>query len=362
LVAPSSIFQQHRALRWLLPACVAGVTALAAGGVFNAQASSGPLPELSPTALLADVQTADVPGMSGTIVAQMSLGLPELPAMGGNGGRASVGSLLSGSHTMRFWYGGPDRQRVALLGTTDETDVFHNGRDVWQWDSDEHVATHTVLPAGQRVPEQHPAIGEITPQQAAKRALAAIDPSTRVTVAHDGRVADRPAYELVLSPRDSATRVDSVRIAVDGSTKMPLGVQVFARGKSSPAIDVSFSHVSFKTPSASNFDFTPPPGATVRRGLPPSEHAEHRAAAAHLGARKTIGSGWTAIVEYQSTPAQIRQVAGPLVDRLRAVHGGWGNGRLLDSTLFSVLVTDDGRVFVGTVEPSALYAAATTHK
>jgi outer membrane lipoprotein-sorting protein len=356
-VGPASIFRQHPALRWLVPACVAGVTALAAGGMFNAQASSDALPELTPAALLADVQSADVPGFSGTIVSKLALGLPELPALGGSTDRASMASLLSGSHTMRFWYGGVDRQRTALLGTTDETDVFHNGRDLWEWDSDAHVATHTVLPpepaTGRDAPDT-----ELTPQQVAHRLLAVMQPSTAVTVEHDRRVADRSAYELVLTPRDPATRVGSVRIAVDGSTKMPLGVQVFPRGKSSPAIDVSFSHVTFKPPAARNFSFTPPPGARVRRGMV----ADGPLGQALPGRASTIGSGWTALAEYHATPAQVRKLTGPVVNALTAVHGAWGSGRLLDSALVSVLLTDDGRVFAGAVDPSALFAAAAAHK
>ena len=44
--------------------------------------------------------------------------------------------MLSGSHTARVWYAGPTKQRFALLGTLGETDVFHDGTDLWQWDSD----------------------------------------------------------------------------------------------------------------------------------------------------------------------------------------------------------------------------------
>ncbi|MEP7021395.1 MAG: hypothetical protein ABI808_12130, partial [Pseudonocardiales bacterium] len=121
---PASILRQRRALRWSVPTCIAGVIALAAAGVFTAEATSEKLPSKSAAALLADVQSARVTGFSGTIVAQMSLGLPSLPAISGNGGQASLPALLSGSHTMRFWYDGPERQRLALLGTTNETDVF----------------------------------------------------------------------------------------------------------------------------------------------------------------------------------------------------------------------------------------------
>jgi outer membrane lipoprotein-sorting protein len=358
----STILRHHRALRWSVPACVTGVVALACAGVFTAQASPERLPEKSASALLADVQSARVSGLSGTIVAQMSLGLPALPNIGGSQAQASVPSLLSGSHTMRFWYAGPDRQRLALLGTTNETDLFHNGRDLWQWDSDGHIATHTLLPADH--PADHPttsATADLTPQQIADRAIKAITPSTRVTVAANRQVADRSAYELVLTPRDTATLVGTVRIAVDGKTKMPLGVQVFARGSSAPAIDVSFSHVTFKTPAADNFTFTPPPGATVKQGSAAQRPAKPTPDTAP-GTTATIGAGWTAIAEYRTSSAQIAKVAGPLLGQLKAVHGSWGEGRLLSSALLSVLVTNDGRVFAGAVRASALYAAAATHK
>jgi hypothetical protein len=40
------------------------------------------------------------------------------------------------------------------------------------------------------------------------------------------------------------------------------------------------------------------------------------------------------------------------------VSGAWGSGRLLRTSLVSVLITDSGRMFVGAVQPSVLYAAA----
>ena len=50
------------------------------------------------------------------------------------------------------------------------------------------------------------------------------------------------------------------------------------------------------------------------------------------------------------------------LNALTPVSGPWGSGRLLDSKLLSILITNDGRVFAGAVDPSALYAAAATHK
>ena len=40
------------------------------------------------------------------------------------------------------------------------------------------------------------------------------------------------------------------------------------------------------------------------------------------------------------------------------VRGAWGSGRLLRTSLVSVLLTDQGSAYVGAVQPSVLYAAA----
>jgi hypothetical protein len=38
------------------------------------------------------------------------------------------------------------------------------------------------------------------------------------------------------------------------------------------------------------------------------------------------------------------------------VHGSWGSGRLLKTTLLSVLITSKGQILLGAVTPSVLYA------
>ena len=71
---------------------------------------------------------------------------------------------------------------------------------------------------------------KLTPQQAASQALAAIDPTTKVSVDGTASVAGRSAYELVLKPRDTRSLVGDVRIAIDAKTDVPLRVQVLAEG------------------------------------------------------------------------------------------------------------------------------------
>jgi hypothetical protein len=268
------------------------------------------------------------------------------------------------------WYSGPASARVALLGTLGETDVITNGHDLWTWSSRANEATHRTIAgdAAAQPPSSVPGSQSMTPQQVANAALAAIDPSTVVTTAGSARVAGRAAYELVLAPRDTASLVAQVRIALDATEHLPLRVQIFAHGAADPAFQVAFTQISFARPGAEQFRFNPPPGARVTEESAPAPTTKipdtGKADAASAPHATVIGSGWTAVLVArapQSTPTPGGNGGGEipaLLNNLPAVHGTWGSGHLLSGRLFSVLLTNDGRVLVGAVTPQRLFQAA----
>jgi hypothetical protein len=102
------------------------------------------------------------------------------------------------------------------------------------------------------------------PQSAAAQLLKAVGPTTVVGVQRNLYVAGRAAYQLSLVPRSSKSLVGSVLIAIDASRHIPLRVEVLPRGSSTVAYSIGFTALTFGTPAASNFTFTPPPGATVK--------------------------------------------------------------------------------------------------
>lgn len=343
----------------MAPIGVAAAAAIAASGVLSAHATVRHLPKTNPTTLLAEVQTSQIDGFTGTVVSHLSLGLPQLPALSNADSGVSMMSLLSGSHTMQIWYGGLTKQRVALLGATDETDVFRDGRQFWEWNSADRTAVHSVLPAHAATATLPSNAASLTPDQLARQVLDKLDPTTEVQVKSHAAVADRSAYDLVLTPR-TPTRIGSVHIAVDGQTKMPLAVQVYRRGAAQPAIDVAFTSIRYGAPAQRNFAFTPPPDAKVHT----VRHAKHSATAdTHPSAAPAhvhvVGSGWTRVLAAQLPTATARKLDNSsALQMLTPVSGSWGKGRLLDSSLVTVLITSDGRVFTGAVEPSVLYSAA----
>lgn len=526
-----------RRARWAVPAgAVAAVGVVVAGSVLTTASAAPSLPARTPAQLIAAIAASkSAPSaFSGVIVTNSALGLPDLP---GESSGMPISSLLTGSATIDVWYASPAQLRLALPVSLGETDLRVDGAQAWLWDSQTNTATH-ILPsagaAGLRLAVPRAAAGMVsparararlksssssnsawssgpsskvasssrawkvarsssgasssrayqstlhihlaapTPQQVAQRLLAAVGPTTTVGVQSNVTIAGQPAYQLTLAPKNPGSLVGRVSIAVDASNYLPLRVQVFARGAASPAYQIGFTSISFARPAASNFTFTPPPGARVRtirvpggpplgsmpaigpqvtlrvprgkvvrlgslpkggmwvgvkavklpRGAMRHPHIvlpknmskierQHlltalranlaRAQRLHPGAFSLHGSGWSGYAPppsrkfgwyayaplsgdtFPGGPASAARVigtgwlsvavlpaagltgaaggeAGALLRAATPVHGSWGSGRLLRTSLLSVLITSDGKVLIGAVTPSVLYADAAQAK
>lgn len=341
-------------VRWL-PAVVAPVVVAGAVAIpITAAAAPPQLPAKSAAQVLALVAKAkSVSGFSGTVTQTSALGLPEVSSLspGGDSDTGSALETLTGDHTARVWVAGDEKSRVAVLDSTGERDVVRNGDTVWTWDSEKKKAVQVRLEgAAARAPHA----STTTPQEAADELLQRVGPTTTTSVTTAQRVAGRDAYTLSLAPKTDATTIGSIRLAVDAATGLPLRVQAFARGASSPAAEVAFSSISYGTPSADRFAFTPPSDATVQRRTVEALTAAERRAHASSAPRPTVtGEGWTAIAEYDSAPSDA--LTNPTVQRLTTAVDG---GRVLHTSLVNVLLTDDGHVLAGAVPVAALQAAA----
>jgi outer membrane lipoprotein-sorting protein len=363
----------RRRVAWTVPLATAAVIGGAVALPLTAEAGPPSLDSTTPEALLAAMRSADVTALSGQVAETARLGLPALPAQGDS---ASLNwqTLVTGTHTANVAVDGPDRQRLALLGTLAESDVVRNGHDVWTYASSSQQVTHGVLPADRphgatQAPDASDPMAA-TPLGAAQYALGAITPTTGVSMAANTRVAGQDAYALVLTPKQTGSTIGRVVIAVDAQKHVPLRVQIFGPGAGDPVFETGFTAISYDRPSAATFDFTVPAGATVtERQL--GQDAGERPAAGGEGARpaepRVLGTGWTSVVEYapgnDALAALTSAAAGDrstteLLDRLLTVQP---NGdRLLSTALVNVLLTADGRVFAGAVQPSVLQQAAAT--
>jgi outer membrane lipoprotein-sorting protein len=294
-------------------------------------------------------------------------------------------SLATGTHTARVYLDGSNA-RLQVLDRLAERDVYLSEEGAWIYDSAEKAATHVTVDqaALDALKAEAEANGEDaqarledelgaplpTPDEVLDQALAKLDASTDVTVGTDTRVAGREVYELVLEPRDDDTLVGEVSVAIDGENGVPLAASVTARGADDPAFSVAFTDVSFEAPDASVFAFTPPEGTEVTEHVVPVptvaelEQWKAQAESAEQGGAEGMpqpivhGEGWSAVVELPAGEAgaqALRGEASAMVDMLTEPVDG---GRILETSLVTVLLTDDGRVLAGAVTADRLLDAA----
>ncbi|MEV6317226.1 DUF2092 domain-containing protein [Streptomyces sp. NPDC051776] len=410
-VDDAAVPPSRRAARYAVPVAVAGIAAATIGLVPAFAGSGDPdLPEISAEDLIAKVAAADAQHMSGTVKVKTDLGLPSLPGAGSGGGsgffgggedgkgggkggaadpQSKLAQLLSGSHTLRIAVDGPEKQRVSIIDDAAEYSLVHNGSEVWAYDSASNSAYHAKEPEGvgtdgkngdraHRPP--HGDAVDATPQQLAKEVLQAADETTSVTVDGTAKVAGRDAYQLRIEPRQPESTVGEARIAVDAKNGVPLQFTLSPKAGGDPVVYAGFTSVDFSEPDAKTFEFTPPkgtevteqkdePGGAAERGVGvPVEPSAPRGGLPQLPGLGGSGEGWATVVRVKdpdrgSAPrsgkgregSEARSFMDAFGDK---VSGKFGSGTVFSTRLINALVTDDGAVYVGAVDKSALVKAA----
>ncbi|ACZ20140.1 hypothetical protein Sked_01680 [Sanguibacter keddieii DSM 10542] len=394
------------------------VTAAVVAGAFTlpsalASTDTPDLADITASELAEKVASATPVPVSGTVVMTTRLGLPDLNLAQVQG--AGPLDLLGGSSTVRVWSDGDGKARSSLLGDLSEYTVVTDGGSAWTYSSSDDEAVHyAVAPEDQAAldelkasaEELDPAVvGDLpTPQAVAEQALAYADETSEVTVLPATQVAGRDAYQLELSPDSDATLVDRVLVAVDAETSVPLRAQVWStQDPVTPAVEIAFTDISYDTVDPTVFDFTPPPGATTRDVVVPLPETttlpEPGSTTKPEGAPGTrvIGTGWESVVELTDVDLQALISGGAAEEDLRTgLEGTFGSestdqlmtdllgdssdradmttldpqalldqlttdvpeGQLITSSLLTVLLTDDGRVYAGAVPAETLQALA----
>jgi len=372
-----------------VPGTAVAVTAITVAALQIPAAQASPdLPNKTPAQLLASISTdAKVPPMTGTVVETASLGLPQLPQ---TGNATSMTSLLTGSHTMKVYYQDSKHYRLSVPQPSSETDVIANGSTVWLWQSASDSVTEFTgadqASAKKAVPQvtQTP----LTPQQAADQVLAKVGATTLVSVQANVMVAGEPSYELVLAPKDSRSLVGKVVIAVDGKYGVPLRVQLYAKGATSPAFQVGYTALQWVAPAPANFSFTPPKGASVDV-VNEAKSASGSKSPSNTTGFGSYGKSWLTVVAFpqkdlmqgfgttagsssssssssgqqniassnnSGVSVSSQELLSALLGSAKPVHGSWGSGTLVTTSLVSMLMTG-GEVYIGAVQPSVLYSA-----
>ncbi|UVS77072.1 outer membrane lipoprotein carrier protein LolA [Actinokineospora sp. UTMC 2448] len=314
------------------------------------------LPETTPEALVQSVLDADVPALAGTVELTNDLGLP-IP-----------GVPSSDGHMARVFTDGDGRFRLALEGErSGERTIVGDGATTWVWDSkDRSVLRFEGMEHGVT-----PQDGLADPATASRELVELMRKDSTITIDGTARVADRPVYQLVLTPKPTErTLLREVRVSVDEATRLPLRLEVLANGQAEPALSVGFSDFDTGAQDPALFRFTPPAGATVTDGAQGSKHVEGNALLEDLDL-EVVGEGWDTVL-VGKVPTQIMSTPVPsengdetdpmaLLSQFGSeVTGEFGTGYAITTKVGTALVTTDGRVALGAVPQQVLAEALAT--
>ncbi|MGB3443717.1 MAG: outer membrane lipoprotein carrier protein LolA [Actinophytocola sp.] len=318
------------------------------------------LPPVSASDLVASVlDTEALPALAGSVAVENNLGLP-IPGMpaGGDG------------DALQVWSDGTGKGRLAVAGRGGETTIVNDGATVWVWNSSERSVTKVPHKEGSA---ETPLEGKFAdPATAATELVTAMQADSTVAVDGTARVAERPVYQLVLTPKPTEkTLLREIRVSVDSELRIPLQLEVLANGQADPAIRIGFTELSTEQQDPKLFQFTPPEGATVNEQDLPDE-ADGKKVDDWLSQAdfKTVGRGWD-IVATGKVPADALaagegtsgQDPFALLGTFgKKVHGDFGTGYVISASVGTALITEDGRVAIGAVPAQVVTEAIKTVK
>lgn len=226
---PVSVVRRERWWRW----AVAGVVAVLLVAAPLVAGAVGPSGNSIDAGRLRDlVQRSDSVMYDGEAQSTGSLALPALPNL------ADVSALFAGTTTMRAWYAGPGRYRVATLTTAGEHDVYRLPEGEYTWDYGANMLTELAGQPTVRLPRA----SDLLPPELARWILRSA-PGEAVSTLPARRVAGIDASGLRLVPADPDTTIGRVDLWADPVSGLPVRVEVTARGQGNPVLVTGFEAV-----------------------------------------------------------------------------------------------------------------------
>jgi len=250
----------------LVSLVVLAAIALVVGVAVAGADQTDPLPPISAPDLLARMaQTQDVTAVSGDVSWHNGL-FGDLGSVAGSGmAQAPAQSPLTSDGSGRIWVSDAGAKVESQGSGGDQVVVMDKAaRTAWVYDYANNTAkkfdVQGTAPAETSSPA--PSATFMTPQ-AITLYLQQVARFANVEVAGQAKVAGQDAYLLRMTPVAKDSALGYVQAAIDGKTMVPLQLEVYAKGATTPVIKFGFSSVSYGSIDPSTFAFTPPAGTTV---------------------------------------------------------------------------------------------------
>jgi hypothetical protein len=170
--------------------------------------------------------------------------------------------LLQGG-TGRMWLSSTGHMlRLEVQGENGDAQVVVRGNRFWAYDPSSHTVYEGSLPSSSGHASTHesksvPSVARIQSE------LRRVTQHAVLSGAIPGDVAGQAAYSVRMSPRRGGGLLGALQLGWDAVRGVPLRFAVFARGNSTPVLELTATNVSYGKVAGSAFSVSPPSGAKV---------------------------------------------------------------------------------------------------
>jgi outer membrane lipoprotein-sorting protein len=297
----------------LISLVVLAAVALVVGVAVAGAGQTDPLPSITAPELLSKMaQAKDVTAVSGEVAWHNGL-FGDL-SQASNMAHLPAQSPLTSSGSGRIWVSDAGLRVESQGSGGDQVMVVNKTeRTAWAYDYAQNTVKKVVVtgsaPAETPAPAQSATM--LTPEAIALF-LQRLSLVADVTVAGQTKVAGRDTYQLRFTPTATDTALGYVQAAVDGQTMLPLQLEVYARGGTTPVIKLGFTSISYDPIDASTFTFNAPEGAVVTTKTVDADQMRaklEQARKQHSGEKLTREQGTKAMMALQNALLTRGQVA-----------------------------------------------------
>ncbi len=235
---------------------------------------------------------------------------------------------LLGGASGRLWASADGRLRLELQadvskGSGGDFQVLVDKRSFTVYDPGTETAYEGTLPQeeggadGEAGKDEPPSLAKV--QEGIEEAMKHADLSGAIP----SDLAGHAAYTLHVSPKANGGLLGGAELAWDAANGAPLRAAVYAKGESSPVLELSATEVSFGPVAESVFEVSPPPAAKVVNLNPP-------VGGEGKGGDSAPVTGLEAVQAKTSFPLSAPpSLAGMARDQVRLVSSGEDAGALL---------------------------------
>jgi outer membrane lipoprotein-sorting protein len=237
--------------------------------------------------------------------------------------------ILTGA-SGRLWASSDGHLRLELQadsnseGATSDSQVVSDGHRAWVYDSGSNTVFEGTLPTGHDAKDGTGSGSEHPPSLTQiKKGIAKLVDHALLSGAQPSDVAGRPAYTVRVEPKHNGGLLGGAELAWDAVHGTPLRAAVYARGDSSPVLELKVTDISYGAVSSSVFDVSPPPDAQVTDVSPPAHRNGGQADAPPVMGLQAVQGQTSFAIAAPDT------LAGLTRNEVRLIHNDKGAGALV---------------------------------